>query len=173
MLPGIFRLFLCWPSVHIHYFNTFQGYCCREVKHPPWHPPFCSCCPLSPLQHYPQYANISDSSATTPNIHTQTQMHTERVPNPPAELKQAGKSKNSQRIGLTREKESMWELGGGGGDLQSKIAEAVLSIRLFMEHNWSKICHDVMRNTLVKVRHLFLALRGVFMFKLKDSVKET
>lgn len=48
-------------------------------------------------------------------------------------------------------RESEEERTRGEKHLQSKIAEAVPSIQLFIEHNWSKICHNVMKISLVKL----------------------
>lgn len=138
------------PRACIYFLSAFQGNCRREKGDAfPWHPPFCSRCPLSPLQHYPQHANISDSSSTTlPQL-----PNTPPTPTlPPAELKQE-KLKIVKAAG-SWEKVRMREWGEKY--LQIKIAETALSIRLFIEHNWGKNCHNFTRYSLEKVQHLLL-----------------
>lgn len=50
----------------------------------------------------------------------------------------------------------------GNKHLKSNIAEAVFLIRLFLEHNWSKVCPDGMNISFAKILY-----GGCFMIQRK------
>ena len=72
LLNGAFR-FIPMPSQRGHtLFQYFSRVLLQRGEEPPRYPPLCSCCPLSLLQHYPQYTNATDSPSTTPNAESLT-----------------------------------------------------------------------------------------------------